>query len=121
MRSITSHNVLGEDNIGITVLDEPGHGGASHVYSVYPRNDSDRMEPLNVQFQNGPIKEHGVNGITQEVLLAIVKDRLECFQAGEFACDSNAEALHFVNKALIALQARTLERMGRGVEGKSVV
>jgi hypothetical protein len=33
-------------------------------------------------FQNGPIAEVGVNGVTHEVLLAIVADRLRSFQKG---------------------------------------
>lgn len=120
MRSITSHNVDSEDNIGIVVCDQPGHGGACHRYHVSATN-SGRMAPLNIAFQNGPIKENNVNGITQEILLAIVKDRLECFQLGAFACESNEEALYHVNKALLVLQQRTRERIARNVEGLSVI
>ena len=31
-----------------------------------------------------PIKEFGINGITQEDLLRVVEHRLECFQEGDF-------------------------------------
>ena len=73
-----------------------------------------------IKFQNGPIKEHGVNGITQEALLTICADRLRSFQAGAFACRDNAVALTHIETALMWLQKRTRERMSRGVEGTNV-
>ena len=74
---------------------------------------------MTVLFQNGPIQTAGVNGITQEVLLAIVIDRLRSFQAGPFPCDENAEALGYCEMALDFLKERTKMRLARGVEGKS--
>ena len=85
-RKLTNHQVNDcNSSLEIHVMDEPGSGGAHHAYHVYgfhtksnpsaqPFNKDDTMLP--VLFQNGPIKEAGVNGITQEVLLAIVEDRL---------------------------------------------
>jgi len=70
-----------------------------------------------VTFQNGPIREAGVNGVTQEALLAIVIDRLESFQAGPFPSDQNAVALDHVKAALWHLKERTRMRLARGVEG----
>lgn len=126
MRQITSHIVNPvNDKLTITVMDEPGAGGANHRYEVAGmdefRNASfkegDAEDALVVLFQNGPINDHGVNGVTQEVLLAIVADRLECFQAGPFASDYNARALEHVKAAQESLLQRTRDRMGRGVEG----
>ena len=71
----------------------------------------------NVNFQNGPIKEIGVNGVTHEALLAIVIDRLRSFQAGPYSCRDNAIALTNLEDALMRLQRRTRERIARGVEG----
>lgn len=118
MRKITDHvaNPV-NDRIEISVLDEPGAGGANHHYAV----DVDGSENgLDVHFQNGPIAENGVNGVTQEVLLAIVIDRLRSFQAGPFACRENAIALTKCEEALHWLQTRTRARMARGVEGKNI-
>ncbi|PZA14208.1 hypothetical protein, partial [Parazoarcus communis] len=70
-----------------------------------------------ILFQNGPINEAGVNGLTHEALLAIVADRLRSFQAGPFSCKANACALTHIEEAMHWLQQRTLERMRRGVEG----
>lgn len=132
MREITSHIVNPvNDKLKITVLDEPGADGANHIYGIsgmdLVRNvaamntPDDRPEDeASIIFQCGPIAEHGVNGITQEALLAIVADRLECFQAGPFASVYNAEALKHVKAAQESLLSRTRERMVRGVEGKSL-
>ncbi len=70
-----------------------------------------------INFQNGPIKEYGVNGFTHEVLLAIVADRLQSFQNGPYATNDNATALTHVQSATLWLHKRTMERNARGVEG----
>lgn len=118
MRHLTSHIVNPvNDKIVINVLDEPGAGGANHSYQVVIGETGRKIA---IDFQNGPISEKGVNGLTQEALLAIVIDRLECFQAGPFACQENGEALICVKEALECLKSRTRERMARGVEGRTV-
>ena len=136
MREITSHIVDGDNQahqIKITVLDAPGAGGANHVYNIegmqlerntaalgVPDEIVDQHVGQSIIFQCGGIAEHGVNGITNEALLAIVKDRLEKFQDGPFPAQENATALSSINNALRALQQRTLKRIARGVEGKTV-
>ena len=119
MREIETHKVEGKgggaDGTRILVTDQPGAGGANHHYVVL---GDDPDEPLAlVDFQEGPIQEHGVNGVQQEHLLAIVIDRLESFQRGPFANDYNGDALKYCKAALGRLQDRTRERMARGVEG----
>ena len=127
MRKLTGHIVNpANDKIEITVLDRPGAGNAHHHYMITvpgwrrAPDGSGAWGVWDIQFQNGAIAEHGVNGITQEALLEIVADRLRSFQAGPFACRENAIALTKVEEAQHWLQQRTLERMRRGVEGKSV-
>ena len=118
MREITDHKVNpANDKLTIMVTDEPGAGGANHEYMV---TGFDAGGQHYERFQNGPIAEHGVNGITQEVLLAIVADRLRSFQAGPFSSRENAVALTHVETAMLWLHKRTLDRMRRGVEGKSM-
>lgn len=122
-REITSHRVNpANDKLKIAVLDEPGSGGANHVYQVYLDETSgtdpkDGTVHVTLSFQNGPIAEAGVNGITQEVLLAILIDRLQSFQAGQFASRENALALTKLEEAQMWLLQRTRNRMARGVEG----
>jgi hypothetical protein len=116
MRNLTDHIVEGDSanhQLTVSVMDEPGHGGAHHWYEI-----SDRRGCFaKVVFQDGPVKEVGLNGVTHEALLAILIDRLECFQAGPFACEANAMALFGLRAALAQLQKRTRERIARGVEG----
>lgn len=127
MRELTSHKVNGlNETLQIEVLDEPGQGNACHKYGIYgwysktnPSADlgcNDETRCL-VLFQNGPITEAGVNGISNEALLAIVEDRLLGFQSGQFACRENAIALTHVQEAMMWLQKPTRDRVARGVEG----
>ncbi len=74
-----------------------------------------------LNFQNGPIQEHGVNGCQNEDLISIVIDRLQGFQSGKFACEENATALTKLEEALTTLQSRTNKRKARGVEGKNII
>lgn len=113
-RVINDHKVNpANDRIDLYVMDEPGAGGACHEYEIrVPDHPTTR-----ISFQNGPIAENGVNGLTQEVLLAIVMDRLRAFQRGPFSCRENALALTKLEEAQHWLFHRTRERMSRNVEG----
>jgi len=136
MRILTDHIVEGDSanhQLTVAVADEPGQGGACHVYFIEgfdatenPGNertqdeiDMDVTGPRRVTmlFQNGPIKDVGVNGITHEALLAILIDRMRSFQAGPYSNRANAIALTHMEEALMWLQQRTRERIKRGVEG----
>jgi hypothetical protein len=122
MRQLTDHKVNpANDLLTVTVLDEPGSGGACHAYEIsgFQGDTADERVPL--KFQNGPIAEVGVNGVTQEALLAIVADRLRSFQAGPFASRYNALALTHIEEAQNWLNRRTMERMQRGVEGTNQI
>ena len=114
------------DKLTVTVTDEPGAGGAHHLYMIegfdtasnpsWPRH-GEPAKAATILFQNGPINEVGVNGITHEVLLSIVCDRLRSFQAGPYASRENALALTKLEEAQHWLMHRTRARMARGVEG----
>lgn len=117
MREIKDHVVDGDaanSQLRVVVMDEPGAGGAHHSYLV---RGPEGMEPVLISFQNGPIAEVGVNGLTFEALLAIGIDRLRSFQAGPYSCRENAIALTHGEEMLMWLQRRTRERIKRGVEG----
>ena len=123
MRVLDEHKVNpGNDTILVEVLDEPGHGGACHEYICTLPNGTAPTR-IRINFQNGPILESGsgVNGLTHEVLLAILADRLRGFQSGRYACQANACALTGIKEAQHWLQQRTLERMRRGVERTHLV
>lgn len=129
MRTLQDHKVgAATDALTITAVDKPGPGGAHHEYWVQSlighspdvTDTYGKVDTL-IKFQNGPIAEVGVNGVTHEALLAIVMDRLRSFQEGPYRCKANACALTHIEEAMHWLQQRTLERMRRGVEGTSTV
>ncbi len=103
----------------VQVLDEKGQGNANHIYRVVSAQPKEGYLGTlgDVQFQNGPIKEAGVNGVMNEDLIAIVIDRMRGFQSGDYACRDNALALTKLEEALMWLRNRTNEREARGVEG----
>lgn len=116
MRTITDHKLNGlNDALVVAALDDPGQGGANHQYTVTLGHGV--TVSCDIRFQNGPIQEAGVNGISNEALLAITIDRLRSFQAGPFACRENAIALTKLEEGLMWLQKRTRDRLARGVEG----
>lgn len=118
MRELTSHKVNGlNESLRITVLDGPGQGNACHDYVVNWSVDDSHGDRQRITFQNGPVQEFGVNGVSNESLLAIVEDRLLGFQSGPFACRENAVALTKLQECMMWLQKRTRDRVARGVEG----
>lgn len=134
MRKIIDHKINpANDLLEITVMDEPGAGGANHLYKITGfsslTNESDPFvkeysapaHHSTILFQNGTIPDRGTNGVTHEALLAIVADRLRSFQKGPFSCKANACALTHIEEAMHWLQQRTLERMRRGVEGTNQI
>lgn len=98
----------------IHVMDEATHGGAHHEYEVRTK---DGAVVGKISFQNGPIKEHGINGVTHESLLMVVAHRLNSFQSGPYVSEDNHEAMEHIAHANEALFRRTKKRLGRGVEG----
>ena len=97
------------DHNGVAVLcDKPGH--------FYHISDSDGKLLDICLFQDGPIKDVGVNGIQNEHLLAILINRL-AYLNNVFRCEENEAALQNLKNALDHLEARTRNRMARNVEG----
>lgn len=116
---VTGHAVEGEPNPLEILADarHPTYGNASHYYQVL-------LPEMNgyqgIRFQTGPIKENGINGVTNEALIAIVMDRLCGFQGGPFNSPDNGEALVHLERAMECLHRRTKARIARGVEGTNV-
>lgn len=114
-----------QEHTQVVCTDEPGAGGACHKYEVVPTGGNPlQSRPYEfyarVDFQNGPIKENGINGCHNEDLIAIVIDRLQHFQAGDYSCQENAIALMKMEEAFLWLRKRTDDRNRRGVEGTSI-
>ena len=101
--------VLHESNINFN---------APHHYKIISVDEENKGAVLGeIHFQEGPIKKYGINGVTNEQLLAIVIDRLEHFQRSPYSSRDNAITITHVENALLRLKKRTIERESRGVEG----
>lgn len=108
---------IGSQNFTRVVCkDQPGAGGACHEYLIKTVGEIPIVVGT-ISFQNGPVKEAPINGCHHEDLLAIVIDRLQHFQAGEYKCRENAIALTKIEEAIHWLNHRTAARVKRGVEG----
>lgn len=106
-RTDTEEIEIGKPWARIRLFATLDHGDSGWDYYIVQR----------IRFQNGPVKEAGYNGNSHEALLAILIDRLECFQKGTFAGRDNACALTKLDEARLWLHKRTMDRVSRGVEG----
>ncbi len=99
---------------------DPGPGGAYHTYQVeWPLDPETGLYHYDsICFQTGPrATSDNVPGILDTDLLEIVRDRLKCFQAGDYACRENACALTHIEEALMWMNKRVEDRAERGVLG----
>lgn len=99
---------------------------APHDFHVVPAGADYNDTTINihelghVHFQEGPIKEAGVNGVNNEDLIAMIICRLEHFNQSEFRCRENSMAITKLEEALLWLRKRTMAREQRGVEGTHI-
>lgn len=119
----TKHDLL--TNKYTKVLEDADYKyNAPHTFKVIKaqeetseEHNGENLVLSEIHFQEGPIKECGVNGCANEDLLIMVIRRLEGFQNSEFRCRENALALIHIEEALQWLHKRTMGRENRGVEG----
>lgn len=88
---------------------------SGHLYSLHYGPSTSQT----LQFQRGPVKDVGVNGITSEMLLAVLIDRTKHLD-GQFPCEENKVALEGIEQAAVAFAKRTADRLARNVEGKNL-
>lgn len=74
---------------------------------------------VGLEFQMGGVADNGVNGITNEALLAVLIHRMKFLNA-KFPCPENDRAIAHLEGALANLEIRTFRRIARGVEGQDV-
>ena len=97
-----------------------GPGGAYHYYQIRFKNEENPeiMVACELTFQKGPRKDpHSIQGILDTDLLEIVRDRLNCFQSGDYATRENAIALTHIEEALLWMNKRVEDRIERNVLG----
>jgi hypothetical protein len=97
-----------------------GPGGAYHNYDIRTPStpDEESLRIAEINFQCGPRKDPAsTRGVLDVDLLEIVRDRLVCFQQGDFATRENAIALTHIEEALLWMNKRVEDRAERGVLG----
>jgi hypothetical protein len=79
-----------------------------------------KMVPMDyaqqIIFQEGPLKEVGVNGAQVDDVLAVCLEKLQGFNTN-FACTENTYAIQHLKETLFWLRERRENREKRGVEG----
>lgn len=111
-------DLLTSKHTRVLVEEEYTYNAPNH-FAIEAQEDGKLLCEIN--FQEGPIRECGVNGIHNEDLLNIVLERLSGFQKSKFRCRENAVAITKIEEALMWLRKRTDGREHRGVEGTSEV
>ena len=83
----------------------------------------DGVRYINIELQDGPIQENGVNGCQIDDVIKWCRDKIIEFNTkgeGTYSCRENSVAITKLDEALMWLQRRTETRAARGVEGTSV-
>lgn len=93
--------------------DKPTYLPHGHYYAI----DAGETTTA-IHFQNGPVKANGVNGVTNEAVLAILIHRTKILDS-HFPCDENKRAISYMENALALFEKRTKDRLIRGVEGQN--
>lgn len=118
------------ENLNDVYAGEKGVGGASHDYMIVKsgsatydkEEDAIRVQPDDViealHFQEGARKDpNSIEGVTDQDLLEIVRDRLRGFQSGDMPTRETACALTHIEEALMWLNKRIEDRIERNVLG----
>ncbi len=76
----------------------------------------DGSDQLVIQFQNGPVEEHGVNGVQLTDVLRICLARYRMLNTS-FPCRENSLVITNLQQAIMWDDERTAQRTLAGVEG----
>lgn len=103
----------------VTRMGKEGPGGAYHSYSIdYVDKDGIENHLVKICFQKGPRHlDDSKDGVVDQDLLEIVRDRLTCFVKGDMPTYETEKALEHLEIALMYLNRRTEDRIERKVLG----
>ena len=101
------------DSNGVTAT-ASSNKPAGHFYDIVAGEHK-----VTLRFQSGGVEDKGVNGITNEALLAVLEDRLTHLN-NKFPCIQNNLAIINIKAALTILEQRTASREARGVEQRRI-
>lgn len=107
------------DDNGVTVtdtcLDARGQRKPGNRYLVSGLNAA-TPKFMEVVFQSGHHSTDGLNGLTNEMLLYILKDRIQYLDACVPAPE-NKDAMRHIDQAIVALEQRMKRRLEEGKAG----
>lgn len=116
--SITTHQSNGLNKTIEVIPSNLNEAGVPRTYTVKYENAGQIVE-LPITFHEGdPLA--GANGLTQEVLAAILEHRLTAWQNTQFASREAQIAIGKLQECRLWLGERTRLRVERGVEGTPV-
>lgn len=91
------------------------HGSASGHWDVVAW-DTGASRSSQLYFQNGPVREHGINGVQIDDVLKVCLARLKMLNKS-FPCRENSLSITRIQEAIMWQQERTANRTTQGVEG----
>jgi hypothetical protein len=103
LQKFKENKVLGHDSF-ITILNEEDVKGVAPIVCF--------------AIQSDPISEVGVNGVQASDMLEYVKCLFESLNEA-FPCKENENTIGMIEEAIYWQEARTKNRVKRGVEGKN--
>ncbi len=88
--------------------DEKSSDGANHHYafSYKPSIDGPPVPMGEIKFQNGPVSEAGINGISDEQVLQVLIDHVDGLAHGRIFVDQNQQAVLDLKQARSWLESR---------------
>lgn len=88
--------------------DDKSADGSSHSYgfSYQPSAGAPSIPMGSIKFQNGPVAQAGVNGVSDAQLISVLIDHIEGFQNGPYRCNENYQAAWHLREALGWLKLR---------------
>jgi hypothetical protein len=115
---IKSTAVIVLEEGGVTAID---CNSRAHHYTFNTPTEALFTQPLSslpsvLHFQDGPIPANGVNGVTTEIVLAVLIHRTKQLNS-LFPCAENEQMISHMEAAIAAGKARIANRKARGVEG----
>jgi hypothetical protein len=93
-----------------------GHWDRVTIHEPAPAGGMSEKDLLVIQFQNGPVNEHGVNGVQLTDVLRIALARYKMLNE-TFRCRENSLVITKLQEAIMWDEERTAQRTLQGVEG----
>lgn len=105
---------IGVNGLNVVYVKDEVKFNGHHEYEVCRKDTGEIL--LKVQYQEGArLDPNSIPGILD--LMYMIRDRIQTFQKGEFACRENALVLTKIEEAIMWAEKRVKDREERGVLG----